>query len=183
MELLLYLKQNNWRFAGFILYYTVVIIAYSFCGIEYYLRYSKNSPITSRSDKESNFDSTVRGTSTKKLKHMAYAMVFMTTCLFVRYVDSGRDSISYWKCFLNPFIFELFFSVLSTVRLNCLMAGVDVLSVLNFISVRDFFSLSCLVSDLVCVLSRCFRWCNGCFGGLYYEPCAPREIVGCIVRG
>ena len=42
--------------------------------------------------------------------------------------------------------------MLSTVRLNYLMAGVDVLSVLNFISVRFFqFYLSCVVSDLVCV--------------------------------
>ena len=66
------------------LVYAVVIIAYGFCGIEYCLRYSKNSPITSRSDKESNSDTVVRGICTKKIKHMAYAMVFMTTCLLVR---------------------------------------------------------------------------------------------------
>lgn len=67
-----------------IVFQLVVIIAYSFCGIEYYLRYSKNSPITPHSDKESNSDTSVRGICTDKIKHMAYGLVFMTTCLFVR---------------------------------------------------------------------------------------------------
>ena len=43
---------------------TAVIIVYAFCGIEYYLSYSRNSLINS---------------------HL-YALVFTTICLFVRYV-------------------------------------------------------------------------------------------------
>jgi len=67
-----------------IVFQLAVIIGYSFCGIEFYLRYSKNSPFTSYSDKESNSDTIVRGTCTKNLKYMAYGMIFMTTCLFIR---------------------------------------------------------------------------------------------------
>ena len=73
----------------------MVIVVYSICGIQYYRRYSKNSPIISRSNKESNdFDTTLRGTFTKKLKHMTYALIFMTTCLFIRYVWTLPLSLS-----------------------------------------------------------------------------------------
>ena len=67
---------------------TAVIIVYAFCGIEYYLSYSRNSLINSHFDKETNSDTTaqVRGTYTENLKRMAYALVFTTICLFIRYV-------------------------------------------------------------------------------------------------
>ena len=62
----------------------VVIITFSFCGIEYYQRYSVNLPVTSHFNRASNVDTIVRGICTEKVKHMAYAMVIMTTCLFIR---------------------------------------------------------------------------------------------------
>ncbi|KAF8797776.1 RTA1-like protein [Phlegmacium glaucopus] len=80
-----------------IVFQLVVIIAYTFCGIEYYLRYTKNSPIASHSDKETNYDATIRGTCTEKLKHMAYALVFMTTCLFIRAIYRTIELSNGWN--------------------------------------------------------------------------------------
>jgi len=80
-----------------IVFQLVVIIAYSFCGIEFCLRYSKNSPFTSHSDKESNSDTIVRGICTEKIKHMAYAMVFMTTCLLVRAIYRTIELSGGWS--------------------------------------------------------------------------------------
>jgi hypothetical protein len=80
-----------------IVFQLVVIVTYSFCGIEYYLRYSKNLPIASRSDKEADSDTIVRGKFTEKLKHMAYAMVFMTTCLFIRAIYRTIELSGGWN--------------------------------------------------------------------------------------
>lgn len=73
-----------------------VIIVYSYCGIEYYIRYSRNSPITPHSDKESDSDTTARGMMTEKLKHMMYALVFMTTCLFIRAIYRTIELSNGW---------------------------------------------------------------------------------------
>jgi len=80
-----------------IVFQLVVIIAYSFCGIEFCLRYSRNSPITSHSDKESNSDTSVRGICTEKIKHLAYGMVFMTTCLFIRAIYRTVELSGGWS--------------------------------------------------------------------------------------
>lgn len=160
--------------------YTVVILTYSFCGIEYYLRYSKNSPITSHSDKEANSSTIFRGTCTKRLKHMAYALVFMTTCLFVRYVWSESDFIS------RDIILK---SMLPYLNLSAIYRTIELSGGWNgrIISTQVYFSMFFCIFLFTChayliLVSRCFRWCNGHFGGLYNEPCTPREIVGCAIR-
>jgi len=69
-----------------IVFQLVAIVVYAMCEIQYYLPYSKNSPITSYSNKKSNSNTTLRGTFTKFLKYMTNALIFMTTCLFIHYV-------------------------------------------------------------------------------------------------
>jgi hypothetical protein len=93
-----------------IVFQLVVIIAYSLCGIEFFLRYSKHSPIASRSDKESNSDSIVRGICTEKIKHMAYALAFMTTCLFIRAIYRTIELVDGWTGRIIST--ELYFNVL-----------------------------------------------------------------------
>jgi len=75
-----------------IVFQLVVIVIYSFCAIEFYLRYSKNSPFTSRSAL-----TPVRGLCTEKLRHMAHALVFMTTCLFIRGVYRTVELAGGWN--------------------------------------------------------------------------------------
>jgi hypothetical protein len=86
----------NIMLAG-IVFQLAVIVTYSFCAVEYYMRYSKNSPFTLRSDKESNSDTIVRGTCTKSLKYMAYGLVFMTTCLFIRAIYRTIELSNGWN--------------------------------------------------------------------------------------
>ena len=156
----------------------MVILTYSFCGIEYYLRYSKNSPITSHSDKEANFNTIVRGTCTKKLKHMAYALVFMTTFLFVRYVV--RLHFTRYDNILKSTLPYLNLSAIyRTIELSGGWNG-RIISTQVYFSM--FFRILFICRAYLILVSRCFRWCNGRFGGLYYEPCAPREIVGYVTR-
>ena len=156
----------------------MVILTYSFCGIEYYLRYSKNSPITSHSDKEAKSDTIVRGTCTKKLKHMAYAIVFMTTCLFVRYVI--RLYFARYDILLKSTLPYLNLSAIyRTIELSGGWNGRIISTQLYF---SMFFRILFICRAYLILMSRCFRWCNGRSGGLYYEPCAPGEIVGCVIK-
>jgi len=87
---------SNIMLAG-IVFQLVVIIVYTICAIQYYLRYSKNSPITSRSNKESNSNGTLRGPFTQNLRHMAYALVFMTTCLIIRAIYRTIELAGGWN--------------------------------------------------------------------------------------
>jgi len=52
------------------------LVVYAVCGVQYYLRYSKNSPITSHSNNESKSGTPLCGTFTQKLKHMTDALIF-----------------------------------------------------------------------------------------------------------
>ena len=59
-------EQNDINAHHFITTVLVIVVYSTICGIQYYRRYSQNLPIISHSNKESNFDTTLRGTFTKK---------------------------------------------------------------------------------------------------------------------
>jgi len=59
-----------------------VITVFSFCFIEYFVRYAKHAPIR---------DGSIRGKTTRKMKVMIMAVAFVTLLLFIRCViNSGR---------------------------------------------------------------------------------------------
>lgn len=75
----------------------VVIILYTFCGVEYYLRYSKDSPVRAEySEKGSNSNTITRGIFTKQFKHMVYALIFTTTLLFIRAIYRTAELSNGW---------------------------------------------------------------------------------------
>ncbi|KAF8965859.1 RTA1-like protein [Flammula alnicola] len=73
---------------GGIVFQLIVIIVYAVCAIEYFVRYHKRAPVSSgtiiRDDKSAGSNDAVRGTFTPKLRLMSYALIFSTTCLFIR---------------------------------------------------------------------------------------------------
>ena len=100
----------------------VSLTIYAICATEFFLRFFWDKPIR-ETLKEKSRDSVNTG-----MKIMIGALVFSTTCLFIRYTNC--------TCELFPRLTFPFFLVPYTVRLSCLTGGMEGSFRPRFISVR-----------------------------------------------
>ncbi|KAF8163848.1 RTA1-like protein [Crassisporium funariophilum] len=99
---------------GGIVFQLVVIIAFAFCALEYFVRFFKKVPFVSRSHIPVEIGSTtigtLRGEYTSKIRLMIYALIFSTTVLFIRAIYRIIELNDGWN---GPIISnELLFNVL-----------------------------------------------------------------------
>jgi uncharacterized ion transporter superfamily protein YfcC len=83
-----------------IVFQVVVITVFSLCAVEYVVRYFKDMPIRSRTEKSEAGNSTetlTRGELTTRIKLMLYAILFIMLLLFIRSIYRTAELADGWN--------------------------------------------------------------------------------------
>ncbi|PPR04405.1 hypothetical protein CVT26_004230 [Gymnopilus dilepis] len=79
---------------GGLVFQTLVIVGYSICGVEFFMRYLKRRPFRGKTNE---VNEVIHGKLTWNIQLMSYALVFNTFCLFIRAVYRIIELADGWE--------------------------------------------------------------------------------------